>query len=212
METFERLQVHYYWWFSPSIINHNGYCRIWFVFLFPSAWFFSPACFMELFFLDTTLFSACFFLLPWWLPPPVSCRLTDQAAFVMSVTASPSHHQCLTLTLALIFSQLPHPECWMPRLPLEASPPPRLLLACFACLVPGAGLGLVSMWWCCLCPDALVLYFFCIPAASCSRGATLWSFSSCCRITTVPVLLSFSLLSWLKLSWYSAHRLILEGR
>lgn len=74
-------------------------------------------------------------------PPSVSCRLTDQAAFVMSVTASPSHHQCLTLTLALIFSQLPHPECWMPRLPLEASPPPRLLLACFACLVPWCWLG-----------------------------------------------------------------------
>lgn len=40
----------------------------------------------------------------------------------MSVTASPSHHQCLTLILALIFSQLPHPECWMPRLPLETPP------------------------------------------------------------------------------------------
>lgn len=36
----------------------------------------------------------------------------------------------LDITLALIFSQLPHPECWMPRLPLEA-------LNCFwlACLL-----------------------------------------------------------------------------
>lgn len=163
---------------------------------------FFPACFMELpfFFLDTTLFSACFFNFYFCLGgflPSVSCRLTDQA-IVMSVTASPSHHQCLTLILALIFSQLPHPECWMPWFPLGASPPPRLLLACFACLVPGAGLGLVSMWWRCLCPNAL--FFFFVHAASCSRGAILWSFSSCCRITTVPVLLSFSLLLWLKLS------------
>lgn len=118
-------------------------------------------------------------------PPPVSCRLTEKAAFLMSVTASPSHHQCLTLILALIFSQLPHPECWMPRLPLET---PRLLLACFACLVPGARLGLVSMWRRCLCHDARS---FCVHAASRSRGAILWSFGSCCRITTVPVLFLF---------------------
>lgn len=172
-----------------------SFCLIFFPCMFEGAFLF--------FFLDTTLFSACFFNFYFCLggfPPSVSCRLTDQAAFVMSVTASPLHHQCLTLTLALIFSQLPHPECWMPRLPLEASPLPP---GCFWLALPAW--FLVLAWVSCPCggavcvPTLLFFIFFCVHAASCSRGATLWSFSSCCRITTVPVLLSFSLLSWLKL-------------
>lgn len=205
METFEQLQVHYYWWTSPSIINHNGYCSIGFVFLFPSAWFFSLHVLWSIFFQILHYFQhVFFFFFNYYLvafPPSVSCRLTEKAAFLMSVTASPLHHQCLTLTLALIFSQLPHPECWMPRLPLEA---PRLLLACFACLVPGARLGLVSMWWRCLCPDALVLFEFTQPLTAevryCGHLAVAAGF---------PQSFSFSLLMWLKPSWYSAHRLIL---
>lgn len=156
METFEPLQVHYYWWSSPSLINHNGYCRIWFIFLFPSAWFFSLHVLLS-FFLDTALFSACFFY--YYLvafPSSVSCRLTEKAAFLLSVTTSPLHHQCLTLTLALIFSQLPHPECWMPRLPLEAPPVASGLL----CLLGS---------WCSPGSHVYVVTLF-VSWRSCSRG------------------------------------------
>lgn len=117
---------------------------------------FFPACFMKLFFFRYCIIFSMFFFITWWLfPPSVSCRLTEKAAFLMSITASPSHHQCLTLTLALIFSQLPHPECWMPRLPLEAPP------GCFWLALPAwfLVLALVS----CLCVDAvcvLTLLFF----------------------------------------------------
>lgn len=168
---------------------------------------FFPCMFYEAFFFFRycIIFSMFFFFITWWLfPPSVSCRLTEKAAFLMSITASPSHHQCLTLTLALIFSQLPHPECWMPRLPLE--PPPRLLLACFACLVPGARLSLVSMCWRCLCPDALVLFAFTRPLAAEVRYCGHLAVAA-----GLPQFLYFSffLLLWLKLSWYSAHRLIL---
>lgn len=48
---FEQLQVHYYWWSSPSIINHNGCCRIAFIFLLPFAWFFPPLHVLRSFFL-----------------------------------------------------------------------------------------------------------------------------------------------------------------
>lgn len=119
-------------------------------------------------------------------PPSVSCRLTEKAAFLMPVTASPLHHQCLTLTLALIFSQLPHPECWMPRLPLEAPPVASGLL----CLLGS---------WCSLGSRVYVVTLFvswrscsfCVHAASHSRGAILWSFGSCCGISTVPFLFLF---------------------
>lgn len=117
---------------------------------------FFPACFIELF-LDTALFSACFFY--YYLvafPSSVSCRLTEKAAFLLSVTTSPLHHQCLTLTLALIFSQLPHPECWMPRLPLEAPPVASGLL----CLLGS---------WCSPGSHVYVVTLF-VSWRSCSRG------------------------------------------
>lgn len=62
----------------------------------------------------------------------------------LSVTARPIASSSVHDTsLALIFSQLPHPECWMPRLPLEA-------LNCFWLALPASG-SLVLPWFSRVC-------------------------------------------------------------
>ena len=125
----------------------------------------------------------------------------------------------LDISLALIFSQLPHPECWMPRLPLEALncfwlalPAWFLVLAWFSCLCGGGGVRLQTL-----------LLFMCVcnwPLAAevpvhCEVCVRLWSFYCLHRITTVLIVQCCSPLSphpphpWLKPYWYSAHRLSL---
>ncbi len=78
----------------------------------------------------------------------------------------------LDITLALIFSQLPHPECWMPRLPLEAL---NCFWLAFACLGLGARLvsrvcvvvEFVSRCSCYLC--------MCVTGLLQQRFSALWS-------------------------------------
>lgn len=117
----------------------------------------------------------------------------------------------LDITLALIFSQLPHPECWMPRLPLEA-------LNCFWLALPAW--FLVLAWFLCLCggslcPDAVVFVCVCVLLTSHSRGSSdtcviLWSFNCLYKITTVlNMLYSSSPPFMAQTVQYSAHRLIL---
>lgn len=119
----------------------------------------------------------------------------------------------LDISLALIFSQLPHPECWMPRLPLEA-------LNCFWLALPAW--FLVLAWFSCLCGGEVRLQtlslFMCMcnwPLAAevpvhCELCVRLWSFYCLHRITTVLIVQCCSLSPpWLKPYWYSAHRLSL---
>lgn len=116
------------------------------------------------------------------------------------------------ITLALIFSQLPHPECWMPRLPLEA-------LNCFWLALPAWFLVLV--WLSCLCGGGVcllvLLLFMCnLPLIAevpvpCEVCVILWWYYCLYGITTVLNVQYFSPpLSWLKPYWYSAHRLLLN--
>ena len=105
----------------------------------------------------------------------------------------------LDISLALIFSQLPHPECWMPRLPLEALncfwlalPAWFLVLAWFSCLCGGGGVRLQTL-----------LLFMCVcnwPLAAevpvhCEVCVRLWSFYCLHRITTVLIVQCCSPLS-----------------
>lgn len=117
----------------------------------------------------------------------------------------------LDISLALIFSQLPHPECWMPRLPLEA-------LNCFWLALPAW--FLVLAWFSCLCGGGVRLQtlslFMCNwPLAAevpvhCEVCVRLWSFYCLHRITTVLIVQCCSPSPpWLKPYWYSAHRLSL---
>lgn len=86
-----------------SIINSNDLCKIYFLFLSHAAWVFLHVLWNCFFFFSSPhnfwhvlydLQSGSFF---------INCELHEK------VNANPSHHP------ALIFSQLPHPECWMPR-------------------------------------------------------------------------------------------------
>lgn len=83
---------------------------------------------------------------------------------------SPIASSVLDMILALIFSQLPHPECWMPHSQLEA-------LNCFWLALPAwvfrLVLVLVWWWWWSLSPAADVIYVLCIivSLASHSRGS-----------------------------------------
>lgn len=102
----------------------------------------------------------------------------------------------LDISLALIFSQLPHPECWMPRLPLEA-------LNCFWLALPAW--FLVLAWFSCLCGGEVRLQtlslFMCMcnwPLAAevpvhCELCVRLWSFYCLHRITTVLIVQCCSL-------------------
>lgn len=117
----------------------------------------------------------------------------------------------LDITLALIFSQLPHPECWMPRLPLEA-------LNCFwlAFYLLGS--------WCSPGSRVCVVVEFVSRCSCyfCLNVIGLWQQRFQCTVNmsdTVVIALfaqdyhssycTFSSPSWLKPYWYSAHRLIL---
>lgn len=181
--------MHYYWWSSLSIINLNDYCRIRFLFLFHFAWVFF------VFFVCVHVLWNYLFILhhvrhvfydlqsrgflnelqtPWKSHLPIVCQ------------CQPIASSMLDITLALIFSQLPHPECWMPRLPLEA-------LNCFWLALPAW--FLVLAWFSCLCGGGvclLMLFMFMCnwPLAAevpvhCEVCVILWSFYCSYRITTV---------------------------
>lgn len=116
----------------------------------------------------------------------------------------------LDMTLALIFSQLPHPECWLPRSHWRLSIAFGLL-----CLLGslGACLVLVFVWWWSLSPEAPILYVW---LASHSRGSsavwhcghfTVWY---CTRLPQCLLCSNVLLPSWLKPYSYSAHRFIVS--
>lgn len=106
----------------------------------------------------------------------MNCKLHEKAHPPLVCHCWPIASSMLDLTLALIFSQLPHPECWMPRLPLEA-------LNCFWLALPAWFLMLA--WFLCLCGGGVVIYVY-VSLASRSRGSS--ALRSMCD--TVVILLS----------------------
>lgn len=135
-------------------------------------------------------------------------ELHEKAISPVVCHCQPIASSMLDMTLALIFSQLPHPECWMPRSPSGGS---QLLLACFACLVswcsPGSRVCVVvecvsgSSCYLCICVIGLSQQRF---------QCTVEYVWHCGHFNTVCIVQCCSLPpSWLKPYWYSAHRYIL---
>lgn len=96
----------------------------------------------------------------------------------------------LDITLALIFSQLPHPECWMPRSHWRLSIAFGLLCLLGSWCSPGSRVCVV----CGVCLQRLLLFMYMCnwPLAAevpvhCEVYVTLWSFYCLYKITTVLI-------------------------
>lgn len=127
--------------------------------------------------------------------------MDDKVILLLSVIASIASSM-LDITLALIFSHLPHPECWMPRSHWRLSIAFGLL-----CLLG----SLMPAWFLCVCVVVMVDFvsggshiYVNVRLPSRSRGSsTLWSicdtvdiivFVQTCHNTYCEVLFSSSLL------------------
>lgn len=146
IERLKHLQVHYYWWsfkassISMTIAGYNFFSCFFCLFLclcFFSRMFYGISFSWTASYLACSLWPAVLWLFHW------SANLPDEKVIrLSSVTASTSHHQMLDIILALIFSQLPHPECWMPHSHWRLSIAFGLL-----CLLGSR----CSPWFLCLC-------------------------------------------------------------
>lgn len=103
----------------------------------------------------------------------LSAKLYEKVINLLSVTASPSHHQCLTWLWpwSSVSSHTLNAGCLTP---IGGS---QLLLACFACLVLAWFSSFVWWWWWGLSPEAPVIYVY-VSLASLNRGSSAL-FSMC---------------------------------
>ena len=136
----------------------------------------------------------------------IDSELHEKAIFLLSVTACPSHHQCLTWLWpwSSVSSHTLNAGCLAP------SRGSQLLLACFACLVSWC-----SPWFSCLCGGGgggvgVCLQKSCCYWCICVIGLSQQRFQWLCDTVVIsPQYLLCSLPSWLKPYWYSAHRYML---
>lgn len=118
----------------------------------------------------------------------------------------------LDITLALIFSQLPHPECWMPRSHWRLSIAFGLLCLLGSWCSPGSRVCVVVEF----VSRGFCYVIICVIGLSQQRLQCtvkyVWHCGHFTVCTWLPQFLLCStvlLPSWLKPYWYSAHRFIL---
>ena len=116
----------------------------------------------------------------------------------------------LDTTLALIFSQLPHPECWMPHSHWRLSIAFGLLCLLGSWCSPGSlvcvVMEFVSRGSCSLCICVIGLSQ---QRSQCTLKYVCGHFTVCTRLPQYLLCSTVFLPSWLKPYWYSAHRFIL---